>query len=91
MNDFFIGYRAYRNNYLYGEGGYIVICSCGLNGIAAAILNKVNEQIKEGEGKVDMVVITSLTVLDPLSAVQLASDTPNVIKIDDNGDSAAKQ
>ena len=48
MNDFFIGYRAYRNNYLCGEGGYIVICSCGLNGIAAAILNKVNEQIKRG-------------------------------------------
>ena len=51
MNDFFIGYRAYRNNYLCGEGGFIVICSCGLNGIAAAILNKVNEQIKEGEDK----------------------------------------
>ena len=51
MNDFFISYRAYRNNYLYGEGGFIVICSCGLNGIAAAILNKVNEQIKEGEDK----------------------------------------
>ena len=91
MNDFFIGYRVYRKKYLYGEGGYIVICSCGLNGITAAILNKVNEQIKEGEDKVDMVVITSLTILDPLSAVQLASDTPNVIKIDDNGDSAAKQ
>ena len=91
MNDFFIGYRAYRNNYLYGEGGYIVICSCGLNGIAAAILNKVNEQIKDGEDKVDMVVITSLTVLDPLSAVQLASDTCNVIKIDDNGNSAEEQ
>ena len=91
MNDFFIGYRAYRNNYLYGEGGYIVICSCGLNGIAAAILNKVNEQIKEGEDKVDMVVITSLTILDPLTAVQLSDNYENVLRIEDNGNSATEQ
>ena len=88
MNDFFIGYKAYRNNYLYGESGYIVICSCGLNRIAAAILNKVNEQIKEGEDKVDMVVITSLTILDPLTAVQLSDNYENVLRIEDEGNSA---
>lgn len=91
MNDFFIGYRAYRNNYLYDEGGYIVICSCGLNRIAAAILNKVNEQIKESGDKVDMVVITSLTILDPLTAVQLSDNYENVLRIEDEGNSAAKQ
>ena len=45
----------------------------------------------DGNVEADNIVITSLTVLDPLSAVQLASDTPNVIKIDDNGNSAAEQ
>ena len=91
MNDFFIGYRAYRNHYLYGEGGFIVICSCGLNGIMAAILNKVNEEIKEGEDKVDMVVITSLTILDPLTAVQLTDGfTNDIIRIED-GNSAEEQ
>ena len=89
MNDFFIGYRVYRKKYLYGEGGYIVICSCGLNGITAAILNKVNEQIKEGEDKVDMVVVTSLTILDPLTAVQLTDGFANdIIRIEDEGNSA---
>ena len=88
MNDFFIGYRVYRKKYLYGEGGYIVICSYGLNGITAAILNKVNEQIKEGEDKVDMVVITSLTILDPLTAVQLSDNYENVLRIEDEGNSA---
>ena len=91
MNDFFISYRAYRNNYLYGEGGYIVSCSCGLNGITAAILNTVNEQINEGEDKVDMVVITSLTILDPLTAVQLSDNYENVLRIEDNGNSAEEQ
>ena len=47
-----------------------------------------NEQIKEGEDKVDMVVITSLTILDPLTAVQLSDNYENVLRIEDEGNSA---
>ena len=40
--------------------------------------------------KVDMVVITSLTILDPLTAVQLSDNYENVLRIEDNGNSATK-
>ena len=63
-----------------------------LEGIRQAVLDSYNIRAKhDGNVEADNIVITSLTVLDPLSAVQLASDTCNVIKIDDNGNSAAKQ
>ena len=91
MNDFFVSFQAYRRNYLYWVGSFVVVCSCGLVGIKEAILNKVNEQIKEGEDKVDMVVITSLTILDPLTAVQLSDNYENVLRIEDEGNSATKQ
>ena len=92
MNDFFISYQAFRGLRLIGLGEYIVYCPCGLEGIRHAVLEAYNTRAKhDGNVEADNIVIASLTVLDPLSAVQLASDTPNVIKIDDNGDSAAKQ
>ena len=91
MNDFFISYQAYKGFRLIGIGEYIVYCSCGLEGIRQAVLDSYNTRAKHGGNvEADNIVITSLTVLDPLSAVQLASDTPNVIKIDDNGNSATK-
>ena len=91
MNDFFISYIAFMGLRPIGLGEYIVYCSCGLEGIRQAILEAYNTHAKRhGNVKADSIVITSLTVLDPLSAVQLASDTPNVIKIEDNGNSATK-
>ena len=92
MNDFFISYIAFMGSRLVGIGEYIVYCSCGLGGIRQAVLEHFNISAKHYDGfEADNIIITSLTVLDPLSAVQLASDTPNVIKIDDNGNSAAEQ
>ena len=91
MNDFFISYIAFMGLRPIGVGEYIVCCSGGLEGIRQAVLDSYNTRAKhDGNVEADNIVITSLTVLDPLSAVQLASDTPNVIKIDDNGDSAEK-
>ena len=91
MNDFFISYQAYKGFQQIGVGEYIVYCSCGLEGIRQAVMDSYNTRAKhDGNVEADNIVISSLTVLDPLSAVQLASDTPNVIKIEDNGNSAAK-
>ena len=60
-----------------------------LEGIRQAVLDSYNIRAKhDGNVEADNIVITSLTVLDPLSAVQLASDTCNVIKIEYNGNSA---
>ena len=88
---FFISYQAYKGSRLVGIGEYIVYCSCGLGGIRQAVLEAYNTRAKhDGNVEADNIVITSLTVLDPLSAVQLASDAPNVIKIEDNGNNAAK-
>ena len=92
MNDFFISYQAYKGFRLIGIGEYIVYCSYGLEGIRQAILKWFNTRAKDyGNYEADNIVITSLTVLDPLSAVQLASDTNKVIKIEDNGNSAEEQ
>lgn len=92
MNDFFISYQAYKGFRLIGVGEYIVYCSCGLEGIRQAVLEHYNTRAKHhGAYEADNIVITSLTVLDPLSAVQLASDTNKVIKIEDNGNSAEEQ
>ena len=92
MNDFFISYQAYKGSRLVGIGEYIVYCSCGLGGIRQAVLEHFNISAKHYDGfEADNIIITSLTVLDPLSAVQLASDTCNVIKIEDIGNSAEKQ
>ena len=91
MNDFFISYQAYKGFQQIGVGEYIVYCSCGLEGIRQAVLDSYNTRAKhDGNVEADNIVITSLTVLNPLSAVQLASDTNKVIKIEDNGNSAAK-
>ena len=91
MNDFFISYIAFMGLRPIGLGEYIVYCSCGLEGIRQAVLEHFNISAKHYDGfEADNIIITSLTVLDPLSAVQLASDTNNVIKIDDNGNSAEK-
>ena len=91
MNDFFISYQAYKGFNQIGIGEYIVYCSCGLEGIRQAVLKWFNTRAKDYGYEADNIVITSLTVLDPLSAVQLASDTPNAIKIEDNDNSAEKQ
>ena len=88
MNDFFISYQAYKGFQQIGVGEYIVYCSCGLEGIRQAVLKWFNTRAKDYGYEADNIVITSLTVLDPLSAVQLASDTNNVIKIEDNDNSA---
>ena len=88
MNDFFISYQAYKGFQQIGVGEYIVYCSCGLEGIRQAVLKWFNTRAKDYGYEADNIVITSLTVLDPLSAVQLASDTNKVIKIEDNGNSA---
>ena len=88
MNDFFISYQAYKGFQQIGVGEYIVYCSCGLEGIRQAVLKWFNTRAKDYGYEADNIVITSLTVLDPLSAVQLASDTPNAIKIEDNDNSA---
>lgn len=88
MNDFFISYIAFMGLRPIGLGEYIVYCSCGLEGIRQAVLKWFNTRAKDYGYEADNIVITSLTVLDPLSAVQLASDTPNAIKIEDNGNSA---
>ena len=89
MNDFFISYIVFRGLRMIGLGEYIVYCSCGLEGIRQAVLDSYNTRAKhDGNVEADNIVITSLTVLDPLSAVQLASDTNKVIKIEDNGNSA---
>ena len=88
MNDFFISYIAFRGLRPIGLGEYIVYCSCGLEGIRQAVLKWFNTRAKDYGYEADNIVITSLTVLYPLSAVQLASDTPNAIKIEDNGNSA---
>ena len=92
MNDFFISYQAYKGFQQIGVGEYIVYCSCGLEGIRQAVLEHYNTRAKHHDVyEADNIVITSLTVLDPLSAVQLASDTNKVIKIEDNGNSAEEQ
>ena len=92
MNDFFISYIAFMGLRPIGLGEYIVYCSCGLEGIRQAVLDSYNARAKhDGNVEADNIVITSLTVLDPLSAVQLASNTPNVIKIEDNGNIAEEQ
>ena len=92
MNDFFISYIAFRGLRPIGLGEYIVYCSCGLEGIRQAVLEHYNTRAKHHDVyEADNIVITSLTVLDPLSAVQLASGTNKVIKIEDNGNSAEKQ
>ena len=91
MNDFFISYIAFMGLRPIGLGEYIVYCSCGLEGIRQAVLKWFNTRAKDYGYEADNIVITSLTVLDPLSAVQLASDTPNAIKIEDIGNSAEKQ
>ena len=86
MNNFFISYQAYKGSRLVGIGEYIVYCSCGLEGIRHGVLEWFNTRAKDyGNYEADNIVITSLTVLDLLSAAQLASDDCNVIKIDDNG------
>ena len=92
MNDFFISYIVFRGLHMIGLGEYIVYCSCGLEGIRQAVLEHYNTRAKRhGAYEANNIVITSLTVLDPLSAVQLASDTDKVIKIEDNGNSAEEQ
>ena len=89
MNDFFISYQAFRGLRLVGLGEYIVYCPCGLEGIRHAVLEAYNTHAKRhGNVKADSIVITSLTALDSPPLVQLASDTNNAIKIDDNGNIA---
>lgn len=62
----------------------IVYCSCGLEGIRKSLLEHFNTNDKRfGDYEANNIVITSLAVLDPLSAMQLSSDTCNVIKIED--------
>lgn len=42
--------------------------------------------------KVDKIIITSLTILDPLTAVQLTDNyTNDVLRIEDEGNSAEEQ
>lgn len=90
MNDFFVSFVAYKGEYSVGTGGLVVVCSCGLWRIRKAILDFNNSHC-EKKYKADTIIITSLSVLDPLSAVQLTDNyTNNVIRIED-GNSAEEQ
>ena len=92
MNDYYISYQAVKGLTLIGLGGILVHCSCGLEGIRQAVLEWHNTYCKHPDNiKADGIIITSLTVLDPTSAAQLASDTCNKIKIEDKGNNATKQ
>lgn len=92
MNDFFISYQAFKEFRMIGIGEYIVCCSCGLGGIRQAVLEHFNANAKRyGDYEADNIVIMSLTVLGHLSAVQLASDTCNVIKIEDKLEERRKE
>lgn len=92
MNDYYISYQAIKGLTLIGLGGILVHCSCGLEGIRQAVLEWHNTYCKHPDNiKADGIIITSLTVLDPTSAAQLASDTCNKIKIEDKGNNATKQ
>lgn len=90
MNDFFVSFVAYKGKCSVGIGGLVVVCSCSLGRIRKAILDFNNSHC-EGKYKADTIIITSLTILDPLTAVQLTDNyTNDVIRIED-GNSAAKQ
>lgn len=90
MNDFFISYNAYKDKCIVGIGGLAVVCSCGLGRIRKAILDYNNSHCEE-KYKADTIIITSLTILDPLTAVQLTDNyTNDVIRIED-GNSAEEQ
>ena len=83
MNDFFISYIAYKDKRSVGIGGLVVVCSCGLGGIRKAILDYNNSHCEE-KYKADTIIITSLSILDPLTAVQLTDNyTNDVLRIDD--------
>ena len=92
MNTFFISYQAYNGSRLVGIGEYVVYCSCGLKGIRKSVLEHYNIVAKQRvEYEANNIMITSLAVLDPISAMQLSSDTCNVIKIEDKYNSAEEQ
>ena len=87
MNDFFISFQAFQKTNCVGVGGIVVVCSCGLGRIRKAILDFNNSKCDE-KYKADAIIITSLTILDPLTAVQLTDGFANdIIRIED-GDSA---
>ena len=90
MNDFFISFQAFQKTNCVGVGGIVVVCSCGLWRIRKAILDFNNSKCEE-KCKADTIIITSLTILDPLTAVQLTDGFANdIIRIED-GNSAEKQ
>lgn len=83
MNELFISFVAYKDKCRVGIGGLVVVCSCGLGRIRKAILDYNNSHCEE-KYKADTIIITSLTILDPLSAVQLTDNyTNDVLRIDD--------
>lgn len=87
MNDFFISFQAFQKTNCVGVGGIVVVCSCGLWRIRKAILDFNNSKCEE-KCKADTIIITSLTILDPLTAVQLTDGFANdIIRIED-GNSA---
>ena len=89
MNDFFISFQAFQKTNCVGVGGIVVVCSCGLGRIRKAILDFNNSKCEE-KCKADTIIITSLTILDPLTAVQLTDGFANdIIRIED-GNSAAE-
>ena len=90
MNDFFVSFVAYKGKCCVGIGGLVVVCSCALGRIRKAILDYNNSKCEE-KYKADTIIISSLTVLDALSAVQLTDNyTNDVLRIED-GDSAENQ
>ena len=89
MNDFFISFQAFQKTNCVGVGGIVVVCSCGLGRIRKAILDFNNSKCDE-KCKADTIIITSLTILDPLTAVQLTDGFANdIIRIED-GNSATE-
>ena len=91
MNDFFISFQAFQKTNCVGVGGIVVVCSCCLGRIRKAILDFNNSNCEE-KYKADTIIITSLTILDPLTAVQLTDNyTNDVLRIEDEGNSAEEQ
>ena len=90
MNDFFISFQAFQKTNCVGVGGIVVVCSCGLGRIRKAILDFNNSKCDE-KHKADTIIITSLTILDPLTAVQLTDGFANDIIRIEHGNSAEEQ
>lgn len=80
---FFISYIASNDNRQVGGGSLVVACSCCIGMIYDALLNNYNEHVMN---KANNIAITSLTVLDKETAVQLSNNLGDGALIIDDGE-----